>query len=72
MDDTSYPNPRMPDAEFRRMVKLLREFADVELDQWVDWKMPSKHGDVFIKISRAPIDPDLPLEFYGDLSKELD
>lgn len=43
------------DPEFAQLVRLLRAHCDGKLDQWDLWKMATKHGTVYITITRYPV-----------------
>lgn len=44
----------LSDDEMMTLTRLLRRFAETELDQWEAWKMPTATGDVYVSISRQP------------------
>ena len=44
--------------------KLLKWYCEYELDQWDFFRVHTKHGEVFIDISRMPQGPK---EMYNEL-----
>ena len=44
---------RLSDAELRTMFSLLSRYAEAELDQWENWRVPTVHGDVLIEVRRS-------------------
>ena len=44
---------KLTDEEHRQMVKFLYRYANTELDQFENVKFDTKHGRVYISISRS-------------------
>jgi len=42
------------DDEFRAFVAQLHRFCNVDLDQWVLWRLPTDYGEVYVSIGREP------------------
>jgi len=40
------------DLKERIFIKLLKWFCTHKLDQWERWQIKTKHGDVYVSISR--------------------
>lgn len=55
------------DREFRRLIRSLRHFSEVAMDQWENWRFESKLGPVFVNISRKP-EPSATAEAYDDVT----
>jgi len=64
---TSAAAPPPGQSEFRELVRLLRRHAEVHLDQWERWKVPTSFGEVFIEMRRSPNPGDDP-DSFDDLS----
>ena len=64
------PQSRMSDEDFRTMVNVLHRYAEVDLDQWDLWRLPTQFGEVFIDIRRSPT-PGFASTVYDDLSRFL-
>lgn len=47
---------------------FLQKFCEEDLEQWVDWRLPTKDGEVYVTISRVP-HPGTVSEQYDDLSR---
>ena len=47
-------NPAFPDHHFRRLIRTLRHFTEVAMDQWELWRFDSRHGEVFVSVRRFP------------------
>lgn len=52
--------------KFWLLVKLLKWFCSKELDQWELWRVDTKHGKVYITISRMP-EPNTKDEAYDKI-----
>ncbi|MBF7074630.1 hypothetical protein ISG33_14585 [Glaciecola sp. MH2013] len=46
------------EEEFVEMVNLLKRYSDNHLDQFDNWKLISKKGDVFISLSLKASGPE--------------
>jgi hypothetical protein len=68
-EDGPYSN-----EEMRALFAALTRFAEHELDQFSNWRLPTAYGEVYVKITRRlpdeerghydPVAPDMPL--HGD------
>ena len=70
-----YDNPDYSNEDFRSLLAALQRYAEMGLDQWAAWQLPTRFGEVFVTISRSPrpgetagmfdpVAPDMPL--HGD------
>ena len=44
----------LSDDELATFFRLLRRYAEAELDQWENWRCATEYGDVFISMARRP------------------
>jgi hypothetical protein len=50
--------------EVRQMFLMLRRYADVELDQFENVRMPTRLGEVYVYIGRQPMPGAEPFMYY--------
>jgi hypothetical protein len=43
---------RLTDEEFFLLLTMLRRYADTDMDQWDCWQLDSRHGKVYVQITR--------------------
>lgn len=53
---TDSPGPLNP-AEIRDFLRLLTRYAEHDLDQFANWRIPTTHGPVYLSMSRALAHP---------------
>lgn len=54
------------DADFEHLIRLLPRFCEAELDQWEAWRTSTRSGDVYVLITREPVEGSSP-EFYDEI-----
>ena len=47
-------NKKLSDEEFASMVRLLKRYAETEMDQWELWKFSSSRSKIYISVSMYP------------------
>lgn len=57
----------LADDDWRILARLLHRFAETELDQFANWRLPTTYGEVYLSISRQPAPPATD-DSYGDFS----
>lgn len=53
----------MTDDEFRAFVRQLHRYCSEDLDQWSNWRLPTRYGEVYVHIGREPPPGWLPEQF---------
>ena len=61
----------LSDDEWRQMLRLMRRYAEAEMDQWDLIRLDGRSGPLLFKFTRAYVDQP-GLEDYRDLTDNID
>lgn len=45
---------RLTDDEMALMFRLIRRYAETDMDQWENWRMNSQVGTLYVSLTREP------------------
>ena len=65
-----YTNPDYSNQDFRALLTALQRYAEMDLDQWAAWQLPTKFGAIFVTISRSP-GPDKTPEMFDPVAPDM-
>lgn len=57
----------LTDVELRDFLRLLGRFAEYELDQFENWRIPTSYGSVYLAMTRS-LWPGFPEEAFDPVS----
>jgi hypothetical protein len=65
---TQDPPDRMSDDEIEELLRLMTRYCDLELDQWDYWRLPTKWGGAYVRITNQ-VPPGEPEDVYRPMTR---